>query len=189
MRMASFHLLNTKLTRTVIFLTFRVKPPTFPNTFSSPLLSIVVNYELQSIILRQQIISMAASLNMSLQLEPSLSSSNSQALPLPPWAWNSCEKDEDISGNVLITPYLQITPSLLNVALIHKLSTHFLSLHSVLTRYSFSLLITLLRILPGFSFSRSFFLSLTVFFIHLPQMWCDHRTQSSCSSVYLMTLV
>ncbi len=71
--------------------------------------------------------------------------------------------------------------------LCHELLTHFLSLHSFLTHNFFSLLITFFAHAAWFSFSCSFFLFLAGFFVHLPQMWCDHRTQSSCSSVYITT--
>lgn len=107
-------------------------------------------------------------------------------LPLPLWAWSSCEKDEDISWNVLITPYLQIAPSLLYVTLIHKLSTHFLSLHSFLTQYSFSLLITFSAHAAWFSFSRSFCLS--QFFLSISPK-CSVITEPSLHvAVYILQL-
>lgn len=146
----------------------------------------MVKDELQSIIFQQQIIRMAASLNMSL-LEPSLSSSNTQAYAVATVGLELLWKDEDISRNVLITTYLQITPSLLNVALIHKLSTHFLSLHSFLTHYSFSLLITFLCMLPGFRFHALSF-CLSQFFLSISPK-CGVITEPSLHvAVYILQL-
>ncbi len=84
-------------------------------------------------------------------------------LPSPPWAWSSCEKDEDISRNVLITTYFQIAPSLLNVALSWTLNSF--SLTSLVPHSLFFLTFNhfFLHMLPGFLFHALSFCLLQVF--------------------------
>ncbi len=71
--------------------------------------------------------------------------------------------------------------------LCHELSTHFLSLHSFLTRYFFSLLITFFCTCC-LVFFFTLFLSVSCrFFCPSPPNVVWSQNQSSCSSVYITT--